>query len=119
MHKKTIFLFVLAVTLNTAMAASTGDRGPTLTVRKTADGVIVDAVRQYAGQNQRDTTGLIPGATSLGAKLFKLRFQECGEVNFLNRDNDHVGGIAAGRGTTSRCQITNWDVQWKVLHADG
>ena len=119
MRQKLFCLFALASVLNTATAASSGDVAPTLTVRKTADGMIVDAVRQHAGQNQRDTTGLIPGATALGAQLFKLRFQGCGEVKFIDRENDHVDGVAAGRGTTPQCQITNWDVQWKVQHADG
>ncbi|WP_116894840.1 hypothetical protein [Pseudomonas savastanoi] len=119
MHQKFICLFVLAAAFNTSMAASSGDIAPTLTVRKTADGLIVDAVRQYAGQYQRDTTGLIPGVTSLGAQLFKLRFKECGEVKFTDRESGHVNGITAGRGTTPQCQITNWDVQWNVQHADG
>ncbi|TPG88085.1 hypothetical protein EAH72_33715 [Pseudomonas caspiana] len=118
MHQKFICLFVLAAAFNTSMAASSGDVAPTLTVRKTADGLIVDALRQYAGQNQRDTTGLIPGTTSLGVQLFKLRFQGCGEVKFIDRYGDHADGIATGRGTTPRCQITNWDIQWTVLHAD-
>jgi hypothetical protein len=119
MYQKVICLFVLAAVLNTATAASNSDDGATLTIHKTADGLIVDAFRHYAGQNQRDTTGLIPGATSLGAQLFKLRFQECGEVKFTDQESGHVNGIAAGRGTTPKCQITNWDVEWKVLHVDG
>ncbi|WP_223508849.1 MULTISPECIES: hypothetical protein [unclassified Pseudomonas] len=119
MRQKLFCLFVLASVLNTATAASTGDGGPTLTVRKTANGMIVDAFRQYAGQNQHDTTGLIPGETSLGPQMFKLRFEECGEVNFTDRKSGYVGVVAAGRGTTPQCQINNWDVEWKVLHADG
>lgn len=119
MRQKHFFLLVLAAALNTAAAASTADSGPTLTVHKTADGMVVDAIRQYAGQDQHDTTGLFPGATSLGPQMFKLRFEECGEVTFTERKSGHVEGIAAGRGTTPQCQITNWDVQWKVLHAGG
>jgi hypothetical protein len=119
MRQKLFCLLILASALNTTSAASTGDGGPTLTVRKTEDGLIVDAFRQNAGQNQLDTTGLIPGETSLGPQMFKLRFQECGEVTFTDRKSGHVEGIAAGRGTTPQCQITNWDVQWKVLHAGG
>ncbi|MCY1183955.1 hypothetical protein D9M73_246110 [compost metagenome] len=49
--------------------------------------------------------------------MFKLRFEECGEVTFTDRKSGHVEGIVAGRGTTAQCQITNWDVQWKVLNA--
>lgn len=119
MRQKLFFLCVLASVLNTATATSTGDGGPTLTVHKTADGMVVDAIRQHAGQDQHDTTGLIPGATSLGPQMFKLRFEECGEVTFADRKSGHVEGIAAGRGTTPQCQITNWDVQWKVLNAGG
>lgn len=118
MRQKHFFLLVLAA-LNTATAASTADSGPTLTVHKTADGLIVDAFRQNAGQNQLDTTGLIPRETNLGPQMFKLRFQECGEVTFTDRKSGHVEGIVAGRGTTAQCQITNWDVQWKVLNAGG
>ncbi|TCV51607.1 hypothetical protein [Pseudomonas sp. 460] len=120
MRQKLFCLFVLASVLNTAAAGSTGDGdgGPTLTVHKTADGMIVDALRQYASQSQRDTTGLIPGATSLGAQMFKLRFVECGEVTFTDRESGYVV-IAAGRGKSPKCQITNWDVRWKVLHAEG
>ena len=120
MRQKLFCLLVLAATLNTAAAASTGVGvgGPTLTVRKTADGMIVDAFRQYAGQSQRDTTGLIPGATALGPQMYKLRFEECGEVTFTAREGGY-GVVTAGRGTTPQCQINNWDVQWKVLHAGG
>jgi len=118
MLQKLICLFVLTAALTTAQAASTEDVGPTLTIRKTADGLIVDAVRQYAGRNQQDTTGLIPGETSLGAQWFKLRFKGCGEVKFIHRKNDHLDGISAGRGTTPQCQIKNWEVQWAVLHTE-
>lgn len=118
MRQKLIIFFVLTAALNTAMAVSTSDGGPTLTVRKTANGIIVDAVRQYAGQYQRDTTGLIPEATSLGAQMFKIRFEKCGEVTFTARDGGY-GVVTAGRGTTPQCQINNWDVQWRVLQADG
>ena len=118
MYQKFICLFVLAALLNPAVAASTADIEPTLTVHKMEDGLIVDAVRQYAGQNQRDTTGLIPGATLLGGEMFKLRFQGCGEVKFRDGGKDRAEGIDAGRGTTPQCQIKNWDVQWKVLYSD-
>ena len=88
-----------------------------MTFRKTAGGMIVDAFRQYAGQYQHDTTGLIPGTTPLGLEMFKLRFEKCGEVLFTAREGGY-GVVADGRGTTPQCQITNWDVLWKVLHAD-
>lgn len=120
MRQKLFCLFALTSVLNTATAASTGDGdgGPTLTFRKTAGGMIVDAFRQYAGQNQHDTTGLIPGTTPLGPEMFKLRFEKCGEVTFTARDGGY-GVVKAGRGTTSQCQINNWDVQWQPLHVDG
>lgn len=121
MRQKLFCLYVLASVLNTATAASTGNGDPTLTFRKTPDGTIVDAFRLYAGKNQHDTTGLIPGETSLGPQMFKLRFQGCGEVKFTDQEGGrvHVKGIDSGRGTTPQCQVTNWDVQWKVLHAGG
>jgi hypothetical protein len=118
MRQKLFCLIVLASVLNTATAASTGDGSPTLSFRKTADGMIVEAFRQYAGQIQHDTTGLIPGTTPLGPEMFKLRFEKCGDVTFTARDGGY-GVVTAGRGTTPQCQINNWDVQWRVLHADG
>ncbi|AVX93353.1 hypothetical protein [Pseudomonas psychrophila] len=115
MRTKLFCLFVLALALTTAKDASSGDGGPTLTVHTKANGMVVDAFRHYAGQSQRDTTGLIPEATSLGPQMFKLRFKECGEVKFSDQESGNAG-IASGRGTTSKCQITNWDIQWKVVH---
>lgn len=118
MCQKIFFLCLLTATLNTATATTTDSVGPTLTVRKTAEGMVVEAVRPYGGQAQRDTTGLNPEATSLGSQMFKLRFQECGEVKFTEGGSGRVIGIDAGRGATPQCQITNWDVQWKVLNTD-
>lgn len=68
MRTKLFCLFVLALALTTAKDASSGDGGPTLTVHTKANGMVVDAFRHYAGQSQRDTTGLIPEATSLGPR---------------------------------------------------
>lgn len=113
MIKKLICLIVVWAQLNTA----SGTGGPTLILRDTAEGMIVEAIRYYAGHKQSDLTAVIQGATPLGVRLFKLRFQECGEVTFIHLGNGKVFGVAGGRGYTQECQVTNWDVAWSVLPA--
>lgn len=115
MLKKLICLIGVWAQLNTASGA--GD--PTLLLRDTTEGRIVEAIRYYAGQKQSDLTAVIQGATPLGGRLFKLRFQKCGEVTFIHLGIGEVVGVAAGRGSTQECQVTNWDVVWRVLHAAG
>lgn len=115
MLKKLICLIVVWAQLNTA--SGTGD--PILILRDTTEGMIVEAIRYYAGQKQSDSTAVIQGTTPLGGRLFKLRFQECGEVTFIHLGNGEVMGVAGGRGSTQDFHVTNWDVAWSVLPAAG
>ncbi|WP_312407724.1 hypothetical protein [Pseudomonas rhodesiae] len=120
MLKRMTFVAVL-IALSSTVSAS--DDLPQLsdgiiTIRKTENGVIVDAFRRLNGSDQRDTTGPITGVPPSGFGTFRLRFKDCGVIEFMQVETGVVEGLEIGRGRTKQCQVTNWDKRWRVAHED-
>ncbi|WP_047229929.1 hypothetical protein [Pseudomonas brassicacearum] len=72
--------------------------------------------------NGKDAIDVAVDADSLRSRagfMTQIAFKDCGRVNFARTGPgaDVVQAIPTGRGMTAKCQIQNWEGQWKILQS--
>nr|WP_290467269.1 hypothetical protein [Pseudomonas fluorescens] len=80
---------------------------------------MIQAILITKGKNAIDVAVDADSLRSRAGFMTQIAFKDCGRVNFARTGPgaDVVQAIPTGRGMTSKCQIQNWDGQWKILRS--